>query len=186
MSVDVINPINPHVFDQVYDVQEEDIDYEQIEREVVKMMHEHLMSRENTDFTLSISYCKEWMKNVKSNADQYSWRKWNITAFPAAKIGLSVIQVGVIVYSGAQMKRIEPILKGLEYTQSTVDVAKQFFDTLDTGKRTEGQAKADLSKLLFERTERESQTAEQQKADNLRKAEEAAKRRQDIEQAMAR
>lgn len=165
---------------------EPEIDFESIDREMGRMMIYIFRDRSNNYFMLSESAGREWMAQVKENAGQYSWRKWNITAFPVAKISLDVLQVSVIAFSGANMKKIEPILKTVGFVQSTVDTAKQFFDTLDQGVRTEGQAKAELSKLLFERNEREAQSSEQQTAENHRKAEESRRRREDIEQAMAR
>lgn len=188
--VDTIDPIRMQVAQAemlaVGDEPEQEIDFEQVEREMGKMMITIMRDRSNHYFILSESAGKEWIAQVKNNAGQYSWRKWNITAFPAVKIGLDVLQVSVIAFSGSPMKDIEPVLKTVGYAQSTVETAKQFFDTLDAGARTEGQAKAELSKLLFERNEREAQSSEQQTAESFRKMEDARRRREDMEQAMAR
>ncbi len=186
-TIDPIKTAAPYVEFVPYESEvEEEVDFEQIEREMGKMMITIMRDRSNNYFVLSEAAGKEWMAQVKNNAGNYSWRKWNVTAFPVVKIGLDVLQVAVIGFSGAQMKKVEPILKTVGYVQSTVDTAKQFFDTLDAGTRTEGQAKAELSKLLFERNEREAQSSEQQTAESFRKMEDARRRREDMEQAMAR
>ncbi len=166
------------------DAPNEEIDFEQIEREMSRMMIFIMRDRSKHFSELSDCACKTWISQVKDNAGQY--RKWNVWAFPAAKITLDVVQIALIGTSGFQPKKIDGFLKIAGAMQSSVDAVKQIFDSFDAATRTEGQAKSELSKLLFERNEREQQSFEQQTAEYFRKTEDARRRREDMEQAMAR
>lgn len=160
------------------------IDFETVEREISREQIYFMRSRSHQYFLLSESFSKEWMAQEMRNAAHY--RHWKNAAFAGFKIFLDVAQIGLIAGSGGKMKEIKPWLQGINKVQGITEVAKQFFETLDNGIRSEGQAKASLSKLLFERNEREEQASEQQKQEYHRKNEESRRRREDIEQAMAR
>ena len=172
--------------EQMHEVPEEEIDFEKIEREMGKLMIHIMRDRSKHYFEMSEACGKQWMAKVKENAHQYSWKKWNVSLPSAVILGLSGLQGGITAANATNLEAAKTTLEVIGSAQKAAEVGKQFFDTVSTGTRAEGQAKSDISKLLFERNEREAQSSEQLKAEAFRKAEEARRKREDIEQAMAR
>lgn len=167
-------------------VEEVEVDFEKIETEIGKMLIYIMRDRRNHFYVMSEVVSKDWKEQVANNAGSYSWKKWNVTLFPAAKIGLDVFTVTFIGFNTHRFDTIKPQVKMFEKGSGIVDTAKQFFDTIDTGSRTEGQARAEQLKLVFEKNEREAQNFDSQTAEAERKLAEARKKREDFEQAMAR
>lgn len=162
------------------------IDFESIDKEMAKILIDYQHTRSKINFTQAEVCRAVWLANVHVHAAQFSGSKWNIWLFPALKTGLDIAQVGTVVALGANMKRAEPILKMCGLAQSISEAWKEYFATVDRGVQVECQAQSELSKILFEQSERNGQTFEQQLIEALKKLEEGRRRREDMEQAMAR
>lgn len=181
------DPMELEKVDQV-PVEEEvvEVDFEKIEAEMGKMLIYIMRDRRNHFYVMSEVVSKDWKEQVSQNAGSYSWKKWNITTFPALKIGVDTITVGIIGFNAHQFDNVKHIVDGTRTASGIVDTAMQFFGTLDTGSRTEGGARAEHLKIVFEKNEREAQNFDSQTAEAERKLAEARKKREDFEQAMAR
>lgn len=180
---------DPMELDAVNQVPEEEmveVDFEKIEGEMGKMLIYIMRDRRNHFYVMSEVVAKDWKEQVSQNAGSYSWKKWNITTFPALKIGVDVITVSIIGFNAHQFDNVKHIIQATQTTSTIVDTAKQFFDTIDTGSRTEGNARSEHLKIVFEKNEREAQNFDSQTAEAERKLAESRKKREDFEQAMAR
>ncbi len=159
---------------------DEDIDFETIVTEMAKLIIKGQQTREAHFYRLSELGRTIWMSAVKRHAAEYSGTKWNIIGFPIAKGLLDVAQIGATIAGAPSAAKVASIMASFSET------GKEYFATVDTGKRTELQAYVELSKLLFERNERENQNYSQQVQEAFRKYDDARRRREEIEGAMAR
>ncbi len=159
---------------------DEDIDFETIVTEMAKLIIKGQQAREAHFYRLSELGRTIWMSAVKRHAAEYSGTKWNIIGFPVVKSLLDVAQIGATIANAPAAAKVAGIMASFSET------GKEYFATVDTGKRTELQAFVELSKLLFERNERENQNYSQQVQEAFRKYDDARRRREEIEGAMAR
>jgi hypothetical protein len=188
------DPVELDAVKQVPAEEEVEVDFEKIEGEMGKMLIFIMRDRRNHFYVMSEVVSKEWKEQVSKNAGSYSWKKWNVTLFPMAKIGLDVLSVTImglnppssVAGHAIQQLTRDNVLRMTDGTSRAVDTAKQFFDTVDTGTRTEGGARSEQLKIVFEKNEREAQNFDSQTAEAERKLAEARKKREDFEQAMAR
>ena len=158
----------------------DDIDFETVITEMAKLLIQGQKTREEHFFHVSQRCQTVWMSNVHRHAAEYSNANWHVWFFPVVKSGLDVAKIGGVVFNQ------DSIVKLSGFVQSFFESGKEYFGTIDTGKRTEMQAYVELSKLLFERNERENQSYSQQVQEAFRKYDEAKRRREEIEAAMAR
>ena len=184
--VDKIDPVSVsrHYEVPVEDDLDQDIDFDDVPREMNNIGIEISRSRHSYCFKMSEITSKEWQSSVKEQAALY--RKLSTKLFTIATVGLNVLQVGASISFGADKDHLKLWSDRIGYAQAGTEAISKLAETLRTGTMTEKQALTERSKLLFERTERETQACEQRTDENHRKAEEARRRKEDIEQAMAR
>lgn len=161
-------------------IQNQPIDFEQIERDLAKMLIQVVCDRSNSFSILSDKMRKEWSRQVKELVSFYDWKQNPKLA------GFAILQVGVSTLGVAHALEGDAVLKSWEMRDKIVTAVKEFFMTGDTGKRTEIEAKRDSARMSHESSDREQQSLMQQLSDCMRKLDDAQRKNADSQLSMAR
>lgn len=157
-----------------------ELDFEQVERDMGKLLIEVVCDRANNFAQLNDKMRKEWLKHVQELVAYFDWKQNpTLIVFPVAQLAVGCLQI-------AKANADKPTVKSWGSVEKMVSAAKEFFNTSDTGKRTEIEAKRDSARMNNENTDRELQSLMQQLSEHLRKLDDAQRKNYDGQLGMTK
>jgi hypothetical protein len=185
MDVSKVNRDSLYSDYQIADADE--IDFEEIEKEMGKMLIFVSRDRRNYYHLQSGVLDNEYKEQVKKNVETY--RGWGVLAFTAGKCALQLVKLGTLTQpeNGSIFSiPTKDIVKGADFSDHIADAIKEVYNNSVGANRTEASAQADYLKSIAEQKRQEHQKYIQDEGDSVRKFEQARQKRNDFELSMAR